>query len=95
MPFDVLADDSTGLPAIEPSATQWVMAVSPLAPPRADLCCASNCTKHLASAVEAYVEAGVSSATRRAYRADLDHFEAWGGRLPARSRLTSPTTLPC
>jgi hypothetical protein len=24
-----------------------------------------------------YVQAGIASATLRAYRADLDHFEAW------------------
>ncbi len=34
-------------------------------------------------AVEAYVRAGVAPATRRAYRADLDRFEAWGGSIPA------------
>ena len=35
------------------------------------------------STVEAYVQAGVAPATRRAYRNDLDHFEAWGGTIPA------------
>lgn len=30
-----------------------------------------------------YIEAGVSPATRTAYRADLDHFRAWGGDIPA------------
>ncbi len=35
------------------------------------------------STVEAYVRAGVAPATQRAYRADLDHFEAWGGTIPA------------
>ena len=35
------------------------------------------------SSVEAYVRAGVAPAIRRAYRADLDHFEAWGGTIPA------------
>jgi hypothetical protein len=29
------------------------------------------------------VQAGIAPATRRAYRADLDHFEAWGGTIPA------------
>lgn len=46
-----------------------------------------NCT-NLASAVEAYVEAGIAPATRRVYRADLDH---WGpravGSRPPRPRL--------
>jgi integrase len=36
-----------------------------------------------ASPVEAYVQAGIAPATRRAYCADLDHFEAWGGTIPA------------
>jgi integrase len=30
----------------------------------------------------AYVEAGIAPATRRAYKADLDHFRAWGGDIP-------------
>jgi integrase len=30
-----------------------------------------------------YVQAGIAPATQRAYRADLDHFEAWGGTIPA------------
>jgi integrase len=33
--------------------------------------------------VEAYIQAGIAPATRRAYRADLDHFESWGGTIPA------------
>ena len=33
--------------------------------------------------IEAHVEGGIAPATQRAYRADLDHFEAWGGTLPA------------
>jgi integrase len=33
-------------------------------------------------AVGAYVEAGIAPATRRAYKADLEHFRAWGGDIP-------------
>jgi hypothetical protein len=55
--------------------------VSALAP--TDPFCANICTKHLADTVTAYVEACIAPATRRAYRTDLDHFEAWGGTLPA------------
>ncbi|MGO9007653.1 MAG: site-specific integrase [Beijerinckiaceae bacterium] len=33
--------------------------------------------------VKNFVEAGIAPATRRAYRADLDHFAAWGGAIPA------------
>ena len=32
--------------------------------------------------VRAYVEAGIAPATRRAYKADLEHFRAWGGAIP-------------
>ena len=32
--------------------------------------------------VRAYVEAGIAPATRRAYKADLEHFRAWGGDIP-------------
>src|SRR5208282_2115087 len=44
---------------------------------------ASDCTKWWPAEVEAYVQSSVAPATRRAYRADLDHFEAWGGTIPA------------
>ena len=37
----------------------------------------------LAGKVEQLVEAGIADATHRAYRADLAHFTAWGGKLPA------------
>lgn len=40
-------------------------------------------SKALGAGVEDYVRAGVSPATREAYRADLSHFEAWGGVIPA------------
>ncbi len=38
---------------------------------------------NIAHAVAGYVDAGIAPATRRAYRADLDHFRAWGGDVPA------------
>jgi hypothetical protein len=81
----VLTRDNTLLsrPTIEPSAIRQAMVVSPLAPPLADLFCASICTNHPAGTVTAYAEAGTTPATRRAYRTDLDHFKAWGGTLPA------------
>jgi hypothetical protein len=44
---------------------------------------AGACTKTLQSDVESYVQAGIAPATKRAYRADLDHFRAWGGTIPA------------
>jgi len=42
-----------------------------------------DCTTGLAASVQSFVQAGVAPATRRAYRADLDHFVAWGGTIPA------------
>jgi hypothetical protein len=47
---------------------------------------AVNC-KHTAGSVEAYIGAGITSATKRAYRADLNHFESWGGTIPATDAL--------
>jgi len=41
------------------------------------------CTSILPAKVETYVQAGMAPATRRAYRTDLDHFQAWGGTVPA------------
>jgi hypothetical protein len=47
---------------------------------------AINCTD-LARTVESYVQAGIAPATRRAYRADLEHFLAWGGSIPANDAM--------
>jgi len=44
------------------------------------LACAGTCKS--SDAVRAYVEAGIAPATRRAYKADLEHFRAWGGDVP-------------
>jgi integrase len=43
---------------------------------------AVTCKLEPSDAVRAYVEAGIAPATRRAYKADLDHFRAWGGDIP-------------
>jgi hypothetical protein len=43
---------------------------------------AVTCKLEPSEAVRAYVEAGIAPATRRAYKADLDHFRAWGGGIP-------------
>jgi integrase len=43
-----------------------------------------NGSTGLSEKVEQLVEAGIADATRRAYRADLAHFRAWGGELPAK-----------
>lgn len=43
--------------------------------------CEINCNS-LADKVEGFVQAGISSATKRAYRSDLEHFHAWGGVIP-------------
>jgi hypothetical protein len=52
------------------------MVVSPVARPLADLFRANACTDNPARTVKDYVEAGITPATRRAYRVDLNHFEA-------------------
>jgi adenylate cyclase len=44
--------------------------------------CAVTCKSEPTDAVRAYVEAGITPATRRAYKADLEHFRAWGGDIP-------------
>jgi hypothetical protein len=43
---------------------------------------AVNCKSDPSEAVRAYVAAGIAPATRRAYKADLDHFRDWGGDIP-------------
>jgi integrase len=48
--------------------------------------CAVTCTTltdPVPDAVAALVEASIADNPRRAYRSDLAHFAAWGGRLPA------------
>ena len=45
--------------------------------------CAGSCTNQLADRVSTLVENSISDNTRRAYRADLAHWQAWGGQLPA------------
>jgi integrase len=44
---------------------------------------AVNCENDLDLSVQGFVEAGIAPATRRAYRADLDRFAAWGGAIPS------------
>ena len=44
--------------------------------------CAVTCKLEPGDAVRAYVEAGIAPATRRAYKADLEHFRPWGGDIP-------------
>ena len=45
--------------------------------------CAIDCTRIVSEAVSDLVAASISENTRRAYRADLEHFTAWGGAIPA------------
>jgi integrase len=44
---------------------------------------AINCTTELPDQVREYVQASLAENTRRAYVSDLEHFRAWGGRVPA------------
>ena len=81
MPFDVLTRDIR--PNIEaPDGPQPADAGALEHPTRMPVS-AGACTEALRAEVEAYVQAGIASATKRAYRADLDHFKAWGGTVPA------------
>jgi site-specific recombinase XerC len=51
-----------------------------------DLCaitCTTQTPNQVPDRVAALVEASIADNTRRAYRSDLAHFEACGGRLPA------------
>ncbi|AZO72162.1 MAG: integrase [Mesorhizobium sp.] len=45
--------------------------------------CEINFTTELPDDVAGYVEKSLSENTRRAYAADLAHFQAWGGSIPA------------
>ncbi|MEI9426853.1 site-specific integrase [Mesorhizobium sp. Cs1299R1N3] len=45
--------------------------------------CEINFTNGLSEKVAAYVEQGLAENTKRAYAADLAHFESWGGSIPA------------
>ncbi len=40
-------------------------------------------------AAETFIRASISDSTRKAYRADLAHFAAWGGDLPATSEMVA------
>ena len=40
-------------------------------------------------AVRRYLEAAVTANTRRAYAADLRHFVAWGGNIPAGAEMVA------
>jgi integrase len=85
MPFDVLADDHTRLsrPSIDPPDGPQAADADALERPIRMPACAGTCTATLRAGVEAYVQAGIAFATKRAYRADRNHFEAWGGVIPA------------
>jgi hypothetical protein len=82
MPPDFLARGNAHFDQAEATSLVIRRAVveTPAASSFADLSDAANCSDF---SVEAYVQAGVALATRRAYRADFDHFEAWGGNIPA------------
>ena len=70
-------------PATGQLTTYQEVVESPPALSFADPSFAIDCSDPSVSSVGVYVEAGIAPATRRAYRADLDHFEAWGGTVPA------------
>ena len=87
----VLTRDNSLLsrPKIEPPDGPPAAGTCALGHPTCMLACAGTCTTMLEAEVEAYVQAGIASATKRAYRADLDHFRAWGGIIPATDTLVA------
>ena len=91
MPFDALTRDNTFLSRlnIEPPDGLPKADADALQRPTRMLACAGTCTETLRAEVEAYVQAGIAPATMRAYRADLNHFEAWGGTIPATDALVA------
>ena len=87
----VLTRDNSLLsrPKIEPSDAPRVADMDALGG-STQLASAGACTATLLQVeVEAYVQAGIASATKRAYRADLAHFRAWGATIPATEALVA------
>jgi integrase len=85
--FDVLTRDNTLLSELtmeDGGATngEVVIANVVIAQQIASAEFAVTCKLEPSDAVRAYVEAGIAPATRRAYKADLEHFRAWGGDIP-------------
>jgi integrase len=82
---DALTRDNPHLSRLTTGADE--VEIRPVAAPKvthaSGSCCAINIASELAASVQGYVEAGIAPATRRAYRADLDHFAAWGGVIPS------------
>jgi site-specific recombinase XerD len=85
MSADLLSPDHahSSRAAAVPSTAYRSVVASPPASSLADPYTAVHCGSLPVNLVEAYIRAGVAPATRRAYRADLDHFEAWGGTILA------------
>lgn len=82
--LDVLTPDNSLLsrPKTEPDQAALVHETSEHTGIDHDQIYAIDC-KSFAGLVEAFIQAGIAPATRRAYRSDLDHFFAWGGAMPA------------
>ena len=77
MTFDLLTRQNEGEQVLSEGVS------SPANDPTSVSLFAIDRTTGIAASVQSFVQAGVAPATRRAYRADLDHFEAWGGTIPA------------
>lgn len=50
---------------------------------------AINCNEELSPDVMGYLRNGLAQNTRRAYAADLSHFETWGGTVPASEAMVA------
>ncbi len=81
----VLTRDNPHLTRLKTEAAEAPQEVLPdtWAQPNGIVIHAVDCKNALPAEVEAYVQAGIAASTKRAYRADLDHFQAWGGTVPA------------
>jgi integrase len=90
MPPDFIPHDNirTAQAAVSSLMIRQAVVESPPAPfddrPRA-----AHCIDFPVTSVETYVQSGIAPATRRAYRADLDHFQAWGGTIPATNDMVA------
>ena len=82
---EALTRDNTHLsrPKNGPDRAPEVGMAAPVERPDRALSCADICTQIHSAKVDAYIEAGIAPATRRAYHSDLEHFRAWGGSVPA------------
>ncbi len=77
MPPDFLTRTRFAQAPALPLTIRQAVVESPPVPSFDDPSDAVHCIDLSVRSVETYVQSGIAPATRRAYRADLDHYEAW------------------